>query len=381
MSIKIASNPGSGNVYNPYVDMFYHALKPYGVELTSEFDIDILWLVRNKEHLDAIHFHWPEVFWKKKKLFWDFNFFKFLLKKIPGVWRLAYFFKDTRWLSFGQLWDLVRFIFFIKISKKLGLHIIWTFHNSESHEGNNCLDIIGSKFLARNSDLLIFHSNISRIAFIEKYGQVRGEGIVMPHGNYDGIYPVARSRDVILNEIGFRGDLPIVSCLGMLRDYKGLDIATEVISLISENVQFLCAGWPHPAFDESKLRVNINKVPNALLISRFLTDQEFSDYVAISDIILMPYRQITGSGALLAVLTLGRPVIASKLPYFSEILEGRTNAGVLVSLDDVRLIADTIIQFLQIPQTERNSAAKLLADKYSWEKVIVPVAKKILTWK
>jgi glycosyltransferase involved in cell wall biosynthesis len=202
----------------------------------------------------------------------------------------------------------------------------------------------------------------------------------MPHGNYDNFYPTPRPKNIVLAELGLRDDLPIVSCLGMLRNYKGLNVATEAISLLGDEVQFLCAGKSHPSFDLVSLQNNIMKLNNALLIPRFINNQEFADYVSISNLVLMPYNRITGSGALLAVLTLGRGVVASDLPYFREILGNNSDAGMLVASEDPTAFAENIRKYLIIPANKSNQAARFLAERYEWSKVVPPVVEVIKNW-
>jgi glycosyltransferase involved in cell wall biosynthesis len=202
----------------------------------------------------------------------------------------------------------------------------------------------------------------------------------MPHGNYDNFYPTPRPKNIVLAELGLRDDLPIVSCLGMLRNYKGLNVATEAISLLGDEVQFLCAGKSHPSFDLASLQNNIMKLNNALLIPRFINNQEFADYVSISNLVLMPYNRITGSGALLAVLTLGRGVVASDLPYFREILGNNSDAGMLVASEDPTAFAENIRKYLIIPANKSNQAARFLAERYEWSKVVPPVVEVIKNW-
>jgi glycosyltransferase involved in cell wall biosynthesis len=122
------------------------------------------------------------------------------------------------------------------------------------------------------------------------------------------------------------------------------------------------------------------KLNNALLIPRFINNQEFADYVSISNLVLMPYNRITGSGALLAVLTLGRGVVASDLPYFREILGNNSDAGMLVASEDPTAFAENIRKYLIIPANKSNQAARFLAERYEWSKVVPPVVEVIKNW-
>ncbi|OUS15920.1 hypothetical protein A9Q88_09205 [Gammaproteobacteria bacterium 50_400_T64] len=382
-TIKIASLPARGNPNNPYVDLFYDALTQHNIELIGKIEIENTWL--NNSQPDAIHFHWPENVWREYSTSKNPRFFRpFIREKIPGGWRTIKYLDmltSQKWYkkqlrTLDKVKGYYHFSRFIAHAKKNNTSIIWTYHNAEIHEGSDFIDRLGYKALASMSDLVIFHSSIAQKDFLKKYNP-KCQTLIMPHGNYDGVYPPARQYKTILTELGLTDKLPIISCLGMLRTYKGLDTAVKAAALLTGKVQFLCAGWPHPSFDLQSLGEAINALPNAVLVPNFLSNQQFSDFTSVSDCLVMPYKKITGSGALLAALTLSRGVIASDLPYFREILEQHPNAGALTPTNDPQKLADSIELYLAIPHHIRNASAKALADTYAWSQLVAPIAKAI----
>jgi len=232
------------------------------------------------------------------------------------------------------------------------------------------------QILAEQADLIIFHAESARAQCFEKY-EIKCETVIMPHGNYDGVYPEPRDREVVIGELGLDPKIPIVGCLGQIRNYKGLDIAIEACALLGDKVQLLCAGKPHYQFDVENLEQQLSKLQHYSFVPDFISDQLFSDYTNACDLILLPYRKITGSGALLAALTLGRGVVASDLEYFSDLLQQVPDSGVLFPSGDCSALSRAISGYLEVDDSKRSAAAKSLADKYSWDKVVVPVAKKI----
>lgn len=387
MNIKIASYPGRG-CSNPYIDLFYNALERHGIELLGEIKFDLDWLKENSNKLDCIHLNWPEMLWINYQPSSSNKIRFYLRSHVPGAWRIYniidYFKKNIFYKKYSKFYKKIKGILyfrnFVKYAKQQKKCIIWTFHNSEIHEGSDLIDKIGYYYLAQVADILIFHSEIAKKDCIRSF-HPKHELVFMPHGNYIGFYPPPRPRDVILKDLGIISDIPIVSCLGGLRDYKGLDIACEAMELLDGKAQFLCAGSPHPDFDLPYLKKIISSLPNALLIPHLLTNQEFSDYSHISDIILLPYRRITGSGALLAALSFSRSIVASDLPYFREILANKTTISLLVDKNNPQALANGIIELLKIDKIERQREAKLLAETFDWENVIHDVVIAIQHWK
>src|SRR4051794_33359304 len=60
----------------------------------------------------------------------------------------------------------------------------------------------------------------------------------------------------------------------------------------------------------------------------------------------IPYREITGSSALMSAVTFHRGVVASDLPFFRETLMGEPDAGRLALPDDPDALARTIPDYL-----------------------------------
>lgn len=154
-----------------------------------------------------------------------------------------------------------------------------------------------------------------------------------------------------------------------------LPIVCDALEKLTDlNVQFVCAGAPYPDFDLESLTVKIRKLKSSILIPREISNQEFSDFASVCDFLLLPYRKVSGSGALLAFLTLGRGVVAADLPYFREVLSGSDNAGILFTPNNSTSLANSIRQYLITPSDTRSVSARFLADKYSWDNVVIPVS-------
>jgi len=369
---RIISLPARGGP-NPYVSLFYDALSQHGIELIGRINFDIPWFKNNIDTFDAVHLHWPEALWR--------NYKGDLIKRlrstnIPGSWKISNYVYNV----IGERTDEQKFYWFkncLEFLREKNKKIIWTWHNVEPHENSSDIDQLCNQFLADCADLIIFHSGFAESSCREIY-KIKSKIIIMPHGNYDGVYPPPREREIVLKELGLLDGYPIVGCLGGIREYKGIDLACEAVTqLADKNLQFLCAGAPFPGFDLNGLLAKLEEINHSVCIPRQITDQEFSDYAHVCDFLLLPYRKVSGSGALLAYLTLGRGVVASDLPYFREVLSGSKNAGVLFKQNDVNSLEESIRKFLEVDQEERNINASILAEKYQWNDLVLPVAKYI----
>jgi glycosyltransferase involved in cell wall biosynthesis len=343
--------PHVAQLENPYFTLFHAALAKHGICVSDDLEIDPRWLRSRAGQLDAVHLHWPENIWRQQR---DFG-------------RLS---RPARALRAGRrFWDLYRFL---RVARGLGIQRIWTVHNLEPHEGAYRWDRYGYRLLAYESDLVVCHSR-SAIESVLQRDRPRGRVILMPMGAQAGTYPSPRPRGDVLAQLGLDPDLPVVASLGRLRWYKGLDLACAAIERLHGRVQLIVGGPRHAGFDLTPIQQAVERTRGIVLIARKLSDQEFSDFMSASDAVLLPYRQITGSAALLTALGFGRGVVASDLPYFREILAEQSDASAIVASSDPGAWADSIIAFLSRPVETRQRAALRLADRYSWDRCVEPM--------
>jgi len=336
---------------NPYQSLFYQALSAHNVSVTYPESIDDEWLAHTTPNMDAIHIHWPEALWRVRG-----NSFLGRLRGAVGVWR------------------------FLRKARKQGIKLIWTVHNLCAHEGVDCVDHLGYYALHRNSDLLICHDQHVADS-VEARCPARSTVVVMRHGNYEGCFPQPANRSDTLRKLELNPAVLTFCCVGQMRHYKGFDLALAAAGATKLPMQLIVAGNPHPELDIESMRRAVAKLPGARLIERFLTPQDFADLVAASDGVLLPYRNISGSGALLAALTLKRPVIATNLPYFSTTLAIEPDAGVLFENGRVESLVKAFDRFVELPLTHRQEASRRLAEQHAWPSTIAPVVQAISTWR
>lgn len=345
--IRIASAPESSQP-NPYIELFYEAMSKHNIRLVGRCPSNDQSLRKNASQIDAIHLHWPE----------------------EGFWRYT---KNSR---FGIIHGLIGFLRYLRIAKRYKIAVIWTVHNIEHHEGVNFADRIAYRLLANHSDLLICHSQGAKETIVKRW-HLGDKVIVMYHGNYDGIYPEPSPKTHVMKELKLDPNMPTVCCVGAMRNYKGIDIAVKAVKHIDMDFQLIIAGKPHREYDVDSLVKLCETCHRIRIIPQSLSTQEFADILNASDAVLLPYRKITGSGAFMSAMTLGRGVIASDLPYFQEMLAGDADAGCLFKAGNEIALANAIKEYLTIPADRRQAAAKKIAQKYSWNQVVKPVASAI----
>jgi len=350
-TLRLASYPDS-NPGNPYVDLFNDALAAHGIEHAGRVVPDRSWLDEGGRNVDIVHIHWPERIWRGKRrgrldrlVAWC------TLRSARGVWRLRRFLTRA-----GQL----------------GITRVWTVHNVAHHEGASAIDRWGYRVLARQSDILLCFSNAAAEAIRHEYGS-KLPILVISLGSYKGAYPTPSPKADARARFGLHADLPVVSCLGLLRPYKGLELACDAVESMNNRIQLLIGGQPNREFDIDALVARAEASHGRIVVlPRVLTNAEFSDAVAASDAVVLPYHAVTGSGVLFAAWTLGAGVVASDLPFFREMLDGRPLGGRTFRLGDSTALANALTAYLEVPVDERRRGIAAIVDDLSPEHVVVP---------
>ncbi len=355
---RIASFPHR-TVGNPGLEMFYAGLEHHGVALKGRLTPTAAWVTERAHEIDAIHIHWPEKLWRGKP--------RGRMEKV------------TRALTLAALRGQLAFESALVAAKRAGVKRIWTVHNLEPHDGASWLDRRGYRIAARESDLIICYSTAA-VENVRRLYAPASEVVAVPHGNYFGCYPPPRPRASIMRTLGLDAAKPLVCCIGIVRAYKGLEIACEAVRQLGGGVQLAICGVPRSKTDAAAVREAMSRTPG-VFVERSLPDQEFADLIAASEAVLLPYRNITGSGSLLAAWTLGTGVVASDLPLFREMLAPEPRAGSLFRGGDAAALAGAIRSYLTLSREERTSAALKLAHHYDWKRTVQPAVQVFRQWK
>jgi len=166
----------------------------------------------------------------------------------------------------------------------------------------------------------------------------------------------------------------IVTAFGFIVPRRGYEILLEALPLLPEETLLVFAGGPHP-LDRTgyyaKLMALINEHPFRcrIHVAGYLPEQDVDLWLAASDVVVAPFRYLSGSASLMRVLAHHKPIVASDLPPLRELAE-QSGALILVPAGDANAFAEAIAK-LRHPE-ERNRyelAAKNFAELQTVQKV------------
>ena len=154
--------------------------------------------------------------------------------------------------------------------------------------------------------------------------------------------------------------------------YKGTDIFVNALTLLpqeyKDKVHALVVGKTYSSYlnklKEKKENANIEFLPE------YVSGEDLYKYIADSDIIVLPYREISQSGVLLLALSTKRLIITSDIPSFKETLVGMDNDAFFENGNAVSL-SKLIIKYVDglIDENKQLDIIQNLEATYSWTNI------------
>lgn len=257
--------------------------------------------------------------------------------------------------------EILLYILFKPFIKKL----ILTVHNVLPHEQRK-FDYLLYKNIYKISDKLIVHNEQTKIQLSNLFNIDTEKISVVPHGVYN---THTNNTQYYVNKESKCNFL----FFGLIRPYKGVDILIKSLELIPEeyqnkiNVKIVGNNVENMDFNHLLKR---NKLSNFVsVVDQFVPESKVGDFFNWADAVILPYKKISGSGALLLSYTFNKIVIVSDLPAFIEETDnGRT--GLIFKNNDPADLCEKIIQFVDFNSSQRTvykeNIKKIIEMKYNW---------------
>lgn len=149
---------------------------------------------------------------------------------------------------------------------------------------------------------------------------------------------------------------------GRIEYYKGLDVLIEAGKEM-QNVKFVVAG-----------KGNVSKVfglgdlpSNFEHINKYIPDDKLAELIQRSKIIVMPYRDATGTQTVQSVFYYERPIVATNVGCFPEYIEDGVD-GIIVPVVDATALRIVLKRLLDNPELRRvmgNNGFRKLREQFS----------------
>jgi len=228
---------------------------------------------------------------------------------------------------------------FCYFCKSLGIKIIWEMHNILPH-GFSESDREHCRWFYEESDAIIFHSehDIQRAKdlFNTRTDKIR---TIIPHGNFNESYENTISKENARKYLNIRPDHRALLCFGFIRKNRGYEYLIEAVKNM-ENTVVVIAGKLEDKDVYRNLLAYEKRLPQLRLFVKWIPDDEIQYYFNASDIVVLPYTDITTSGVIPLAYAFSRPVITTNIGGLKDIVNDGT--GVIVPAKDVEALRNAI---------------------------------------
>jgi beta-1,4-mannosyltransferase len=183
--------------------------------------------------------------------------------------------------------------------------IVRTLHNLNPHEAGHGAETRALEKFDRRTNLFIrLNPTTPRPG--------RAETVTILHGHYRDRFEALPHPEAIPGR---------VLHFGLIRPYKGVETLLDVFrSTDRPDLELRLVGRPSGGLREVIEREQ-ERDPRVSSTLRFVPDEEMVDEVCRAELVVLPYREMHNSGAILVALSLGRPVLVPNAPPNAALAE------------------------------------------------------------
>lgn len=284
--------------------------------------------------------------WRILHLHWVFAF------KLTGSDR----FPALRGLA--QAW----FAIVLRISRLLGIEIVWTVHNALPHDPVFRDERAARRRLVRAADLVILHS-LDSIRELEAIGVRPARWTVMAQGP-----PDVRLDYSALRAPGDGGSVLTLLFFGLVTEYKGVEDLLAVMQTLPATVpvRLLVAGECRSGALRRRVEALARDAGGRVeLRLERVPDDELTPTFAASDAVVLPFRRVTTSSSALLAMQYGRVVVLPRLPAFASV---PADAAVFYdgSAEDLRRLIAELAEWPPARLQELGARASAYVARLSW---------------
>ena len=345
--MRVAFFPDTYRQGNPYLELLAGGLKAAGVEviplnLVSPYNN---WLLKNRSKVDVLHFHWISPMYVR-----------------PTLSSSSYAF--------------IRFASRVILARLLGFRIVWTMHNLYPHENEySFLNKLARYLMIWAAQSIIVHCQQAHKDLVRVFHRHRAIYII-PLGKYPRLSSHIVNPEETKRKLGIPKEHLLFFSFGQIRPYKGLDNLIDSFKKLSnKDISLLISGNTRFHGFAQELKLRAKQEPRIHLEIRWIMDEELHEFLLSSDIVVLPFREITTSSTAMLAFSYSKPVIAPRLGCLPELIDNQT--GFLYDPKNPKGFFSALQESLQ-----KRAELKLMgekaghkADDYSWDRIGTMTAK------
>lgn len=255
------------------------------------------------------------------------------------------------------------------IKRNLSCKIVMICHNVIEHESHSFKQL-ASKFILLKADRLITQSKDETVKLKKLLGP-HTKIITAFHPTYRELGKKTFDKEEVRKKLNLQGH--VILFFGFVREYKGLGVLLDAMPRICENrdVTLLIAGefWSDKQKYIDKIN-NYNISGNVKIVDTYIANEDVGMYFTASDLVILPYLSVSGSGISQLAYGYDRPVIASQIGSLTEVVRDGEN-GRLVPPGKSESLAQAVIESLAPESLSRlTHNAVRTKERFSWNSFV-----------
>ncbi len=253
-----------------------------------------------------------------------------------------------------------------------GGRLVYTLHNWGQHEGEGeRIEQAALDRLLQLADAVHVHAD-----YIVPELQARLPAgaspvvTVIPHGNYIGAYPNTLDRSAARQRLAVPGRR---LCLPLLRVDPSLQRAGRAAAGLCPGRRPASAPADRRPVAAARLRRpacrHASDDPRVHWHPQFVANDDVQVWMNAADVVVLPYRRITTSGAAMLAWSFGKPVIAPRLPAFVELMDKAPFLGILYDPANPAALQEALQQATTIDWQAHRPSILAWAEQFSWQRI------------
>ena len=219
----------------------------------------------------------------------------------------------------------------LRLCRLLGVRVFWTIHNLLGHEsGDEAWERRIRRLLGVHVTGCFVHSESAlRLLETEYRTALAGKTTIVPHASYIGQYADAEPSVVadLRAEFGLEDRAFVYLFIGALRRYKGVEVLVKAFrELPDADARLVNAGPTFPTEASDWLEADVAADDRIVLRKGFVPDELMTAYLALADVVVLPFARTLTSGSTLLAMSFGKPLI---LPDSARVFDVPGDAGAL----------------------------------------------------
>jgi glycosyltransferase involved in cell wall biosynthesis len=193
--------------------------------------------------------------------------------------------------------------------------------------------------------------------------------VVIPHGNYEGVYPITLSRTEARQRLGIAPQDRAILFFGNIRPYKGVEQLLEAFEQLGQkNLRLIIAGRCLDKDLNKTIVRHAKNNPDITFHNGNVPDDEVAIYFMAADVACMPFMAVTTSGSVLLAATFGKPIVT---PYLGAIKDIPKKVGVLYDPGKKDALVSALDEALASDKklTAMSQASAKFSKTLAWDKI------------